>query len=152
MSKDEEIASLKEALAAAKGYPDLDFPDAPPQETDRQAAVRWMRRAEAAERARDAANALLREILISYSPHFELQHAKRIRAHLAGQPAAPARDAESLATQGLHVVTAADKAVLDAMSRAHIDDTQNDYGGPVMLISEEHAVCRAELARRGSAK
>lgn len=57
-----------------------------------------------------------------------------------------------LAAQGMHVVTAADKAVLDAMSRAHIDDNPKDYDGPVMLLSEEHAVCRAELARREQKK
>lgn len=52
----------------------------------------------------------------------------------------------ALATKGLHVVTAADKAVLDAMASAWIE------GGKFHNRLDKRAVCLAELARREAAK
>ena len=56
----------------------------------------------------------------------------------------------TLAAQGLHVVTAAEKAVLDACAAAHIrtfdDDTFN------YRLDDIDAICTAELARREAAK
>ncbi len=221
---DARCARLTEALAAAERDASRNKSWEPLHDAEQE-------RAEAAERDRDAANALLRrcrdgfdwnqyddteqnQIGRDLEAHLSSQHAASARtlcprcgwistrestgdddtwarckcwepegpSHLR-QPAAPTHthltdaarklDAErqavkqtwfsigsarislgsikaALGLAGLHIVTAADKAVLDAMSRAHIDDKPKDYDGPVMLLSEEHAVCRAELARRGA--
>lgn len=59
---------------------------------------------------------------------------------------------EQLAAQGLHVVTDADKAVLDAMARipeAILRDAAGMYGHLAPSMDDLKAPVRAEIARRG---
>lgn len=51
-----------------------------------------------------------------------------------------------LEAQGLHIVTAKQKAVLDAMSESTVLYVPGF--GPVLSAIDDVAVCRAELARR----
>lgn len=55
---------------------------------------------------------------------------------------------EILSKHGLHVVTDADKRVLDAMANAVIGYTSEER--PIFArLSDQYAACAAELARRG---
>ena len=145
-----EVARLTEALAAAEARTEAEHVD----------AFEWRARAEAAERDRDAARALLRKSMPAITG---TNLRAQIRAHLSSQPAAPARTDSgvaamtalhqmvlaALAAQGLHVVTAADKAVLEAceaLSHSDLLDARDD-GRP-----KWNRFAHAELARRGSAK
>lgn len=150
-----EVARLTEALAAAEK-----------KQSDTERWRGWERdRAEAAERDRDAANALLRRHIAPSSNGIgDDSLFAETRAHLSGQPAAPDAVKQTwfsiggadislgsiktaLSLAGLHVVTAADKAVLEAceaLSHSDLLDARDD-GRP-----KWNRFAHAELARRGA--
>ena len=59
---------------------------------------------------------------------------------------------EHLAEHGLHVVSAAEKAVLDAMTRVPGPVLRSTLRSNLAKCDESDAVARAELARREAAK
>lgn len=59
---------------------------------------------------------------------------------------------EMLREQGLHVVMAADKAVLDGMSEAHVDEYELRFFAERPESEPLSRACAAELARREAAK
>lgn len=151
-SAEGKVLRLTEALAAAEK-----------KQSDTERWRGWERdRAEAAERDRDAANALLRA---AQTAGFRFQANDAVKCALEvpcvsdyvtvewdngreGVAIAVDRLRALLAAQGLHVVTTADKAVLDAAAALHPRSLRR----PLQYVGDWEEFVDAELARRGSAK